>query len=149
MKGKRQQRILELITEKDISTQNALSTALKAAGFGSTQATISRDIRELGLTKEQNAKGRYRYVAPRPDPTPNYSERLKTIFRESVTNIAVAQNLVVLRTLSGLANGACSAIDDMEVPGLVGTLAGDDTCFLAMEDNLAAEKFSATLSAML
>jgi len=149
MKAQRQRKILELIVDSDISTQHALSTALKLAGLESTQATISRDIRELGLTKEQSPEGDYRYVAPRPDSMPNYADRLRIIFRESVTSVAVAQNLVILRTLSGLANGACSAIDSMNVPGLVGTLAGDDTCFLAMEDVRAAENFRAELAAML
>ncbi len=73
---------------------------------------------------------------------PDHSARLRTIFRESVASCATAQNLVVIKTLSGLANAACAAIDSMDVLGMVGSLAGDDTIFLAMTDNAAAERFS-------
>jgi len=149
MKRYRQEKILELITARDIETQHALAEALNEAGHPSTQATISRDIRELGLAKELSATGGYRYVAPKKGTGTEYAERLRTIFKESVTNVAVAQNLIVLQTLPGLAPAACSAIDGMNYPGLVGTLAGDDTAFLAMEDNRAAEQFKLEISSML
>jgi len=149
MKRYRQEKILELIANQEIDTQYGLTDALNAAGFPSTQATISRDIRELGLNKELSPSGGYRYAAPQRGTGTEHAERLRTIFKESVTNIAVAQNLIVIQTLPGLASAACSAIDSMNYPGLVGTLAGDDTAFLAMEDNRTAEQFKLEISAML
>jgi len=149
MKSARQEKILELIQAQDIETQNDLTAALRAAGIVSTQATISRDMRELGLTKEQGPEGGYRYVAPRRGAVPGYSDRLRTIFKESVTSVAVAQNLLVLKTLPGLASAACSAIDGMGYPGLIGTLAGDDTAFVAMADNAVAERFRTEIAGML
>jgi len=149
MKRVRQEKILEIIQARDIETQNDLTEALQEAGIISTQATISRDIREMALTKEQSPDGGYRYRAPRPDAVPCYSDRLQTIFKESVTSVAVAQNLVVIRTLPGLASAACSAIDGMGYSGIVGSLAGDDTAFVAMVDNTVAEQFRLEISAML
>jgi len=150
MKRKRQERMLELITKQEINTQEGLAEALSEAGFSSTQATISRDIRELGLTKEVGPSGVYRYVAQGKTTAGSvYAGRLKAIFKESVSSVQVAQNLVVVKTLPGLASAACAAIDSMEYPGLVGTLAGDDTAFLAMEDKYAAEKFCREITDML
>jgi len=149
MKSARQEKILELIAAKDIETQNDLTAELHAAGIISTQATVSRDIRELGLTKAHSPEGKYRYVAPRHNTVPGHSDRLRAIFKESVTSVATAQNLLVIRTLPGLASAACSAIDGMGYPGLVGTLAGDDTAFVAMATNEAAEQFRLEIAAML
>lgn len=149
MKRLRQEKILELIAAGSIETQEALAEALCAAGLPSTQATISRDIRKLGLTKEVDAEGKYRYVAPRTEEIVGYNQRLKTIFKESVTQVKVAQNLLVIKTLPGLAPAACSAIDSMNYPGLVGSLAGDDTAFIAMEDKQVAEQFLQEISKML
>ncbi|MBQ3404953.1 MAG: arginine repressor [Oscillospiraceae bacterium] len=140
MKGSRQKLILELIAENDIETQNQLIEALAKSGMKCTQATISRDIREMRLVKELSPKGVYRYAAATSESA-DHSERLRTIFRESVTSCAHAQNIVVIKTLPGLASAACSAIDRMEIRDLVGTIAGDDNGFLAMRDNAAAERF--------
>jgi len=148
MKRKRQEKIVELIARSDIETQHALAEALNEAGYPSTQATISRDIRELGLTKELAPTGRYRYAAPQKSANTERAARLRTIFRESVTHVAIAQNIIVIQTLPGLASAACSAIDGMSVAGLVGTLAGDDTAFIAMEDNRAAERFKLEIATM-
>ena len=138
MKLARQSVIMEIITERDIETQNQLMEALAERGVKSTQATLSRDIRDMRLVKELGPKGNYRYVAAAKQETPDLDARLKKIFKESLVSYDVAQNFVVLRTLPGLANGACSALDGMEIEGLVGTLAGDDTAFLAMKDNTSA-----------
>lgn len=139
MKSGRQSEILRIIAEREIETQNQLLQALAECGVKSTQATLSRDIKDMRLVKELGPNGTYRYVAPNND-TDNTEERLKKIFRESIVSYDVAQNLFIIRTLPGLANGACSAIDAMHVEGLVGTLAGDDTAFLAMRDTEAAKK---------
>ena len=138
MKKNRHRIILEIISQQNIQTQNQLMHALEERGIHTTQATLSRDIRDLHLTKEVGSDGTYRYVSPgRPDD--DHILRLQKIFKESVISFDIAQNLFVIRTLPGLASAACSAMDAIEVDGLVGTIAGDDTAFLAMKDNAAAQ----------
>ena len=140
MKPGRQNAILEIISEKDIETQNQLMQELAARGVKSTQATLSRDIKDMRLVKELGPSGNYRYVvAAKTEPT-DLDMRLKKILRESLVSYDVAQNLLVIRTLPGLASAACSAFDSMEIENLVGTLAGDDTAFLAMRDKESAVK---------
>ena len=138
VKSNRQSIILEIISTEEIETQNQLMLALKERGIHTTQATLSRDIRDMHLTKEAAPNGGYRYVAARRE-TGDHVIRLQKIFRESVVSYDVAQNLFVIRTLPGLASAACSAMDAIHVDGLVGTLAGDDTAFLAMRNNEAAQ----------
>ncbi|MDY5100808.1 MAG: arginine repressor [Oscillospiraceae bacterium] len=148
MKSNRQSMILELIAQQDIETQNQMMEALRQRGIKSTQATLSRDIKELRLVKELSPSGAYRYVAAARDELSDYDVRLRKIFRECVISYGIAQNLVVLRTLPGLANAAASALDNMSVPDLVGSIAGDDTVFLAMKDNASAELFCHAIEAM-
>lgn len=134
MKRNRQAKILELIESKDIETQEQLLQELEACGFAATQATVSRDIKELHIIKELGADGAYRYsVSPKPAAAV-CSEKLHSIFRQSVLHCDCAQNIVVIKTMPGLASGACSAMDSMHVENMVGTLAGDDTAFLLMRD---------------
>ena len=140
MKPGRQSAILEIIAERDIETQHQLLQALAERGVKSTQATLSRDIKDMRLIKELGPNGNYRYVAAKAE-TEDFQQRLRRIFKESVVSYDVAQNLVVIKTLPGLGQGACSAIDSMEIHGLVGSLAGDDTLFLAMRDNDSAKAF--------
>ena len=140
MKPGRQNAILEIISEKDIETQNQLMQELAARGVKSTQATLSRDIKDLRLVKELGPSGNYRYVVAAKTETADLDMRLKKILRESLVSYDVAQNLLVIRTLPGLASAACSAFDSMEIENLVGTLAGDDTAFLAMRDKESAVK---------
>ncbi|MEG0777480.1 MAG: arginine repressor [Oscillospiraceae bacterium] len=149
MKTSRQGIILEIIASKDVETQNQLIDELSAHGIKSTQATLSRDIKELRLVKELTSDGRYRYVAAGRDEFTDFDLRLKKIFRESVTSYATAQNILVIKTLPGLAPAACSALDGMEIAGLVGSLQGDDTAFLAMRDNDAAMEFERELGIIL
>lgn len=140
MKNQRQAKILEIISEHDIETQEELLAALQECGFSSTQATISRDIKELRIVKELDPRGTYRYSASKSEVTATFSARLNTIFRECVTGLDYAQNIVVINTLPGLASAACSALDGMKMPQVVGTIAGDDTGFLLMRDtNMAVE----------
>ena len=138
MKPGRQSVILDIIQHQNIETQRQLQKALLERGVKSTQATLSRDIKDMRLVKELGPKGNYRYVAAVKQDTPDLDQRLKKIFKESVVSYDLAQNILVLKTLPGLANGACSALDGMEIEGLVGTLAGDDTAFLAMKENTSA-----------
>lgn len=140
MKPGRQNAILEIISEKDIETQNQLMQELAARGVKSTQATLSRDIKDMRLVKELGPSGNYRYVVAAKAETTDLDMRLKKILRESLVSYDVAQNLIVIRTLPGLASAACSAFDSMEIENLVGTLAGDDTAFLAMRDKESAVK---------
>ena len=140
MKFQRQAKILELIDRFEIETQEELTDHLRAVGYSTTQATVSRDIKELHLTKTLSPSGKYRYSAPAADEFPGYDERLKKIFRECVTSYAEAQNIIVIKTLPGLASAACAALDSMHIETLVGTLAGDDTAFLLMKDNTSADE---------
>ncbi len=149
MKNKRQGMILEIITQQDIETQNQLMEELEARGVHSTQATLSRDIKQLRLLKELSPKGSYRYVPANRSEFGGDADRLRTIFQKSVTSVSVAQNLIVIKTLPGLANAACSTLDAMEIPALVGSLAGDDTAFLAMKDNESAHRLCDAIEEML
>ena len=149
MKNARQSKILSIIKESDIETQHQLIEALRAAGYTATQATVSRDIKDLHLVKELTGRGTYRYASGMSADEINRSARLRAIFRESVTSCISAQNIVVMKTLPGLAPAACSAIDGMNVRGLAGTIAGDDTAFLAMRDNEAAERFCLEIKEMM
>ena len=149
MKSERQSQILDLIAEQDIETQNQMMEALLARGIRSTQATLSRDMKELRLVKELAPGGGYRYAAPVREESQDYNARLRKIFRECVVSYDTAQNLVVIHTLPGLANAAASAMDNMEIPHLVGTLAGDDTVFMAMRNTANAEEFCREIGEML
>ena len=149
MKSKRQNTILKIIASRDVETQNQLIEALIEAGVDSTQATVSRDIKELHLIKELTAQGKYHYIIGQKQEVQNYSARLKSIFKECVTSFVCAQNIVVIKTLPGLAPAACSAIDAMNIRNLAGSIAGDDTAFLAMNDNISAERFCKEIEGML
>ena len=126
MKAKRQQEILRIIEEQDIDTQDQLLTELKARGVQSTQATISRDIKELHLIKELTSYGTYRYAVSERKASLNFAGRLRTIFKEGVTSFDVAQNIVVLKTMPGLASAACAAIDGMDIGTQAGAAAALD-----------------------
>lgn len=141
MKRARQAEILNIIQTVDVETQEQLLDELKARGFSATQATISRDIKELRLVKELSGGG-YRYASSERKGLADSGARLRNIFKEGVTSVDRAQNIVVVRTMPGLASAACSALDGMEIPGMVGSLAGDDTGILIMRDNDAAERFN-------
>lgn len=149
MKSARQKKILEIIGNKDVETQNQLIEELADVGVKSTQATLSRDIKELRLIKEATGSGKYRYVTASKEVVADYDQRLKKIFRECVTSFDNAQNIIVIRTMPGLAPAACSALDSMNIPGLVGTIAGDDTAFIAMKDNDAAVRFEKEIEKLL
>ena len=141
MKRARQAEILNIIQAVDVETQEQLLDELKARGFSATQVTISRDIKELRLVKELSGGG-YRYASSERKGLADSDARLRNIFKEGVTSVDRAQNIVVVRTMPGLASAACSALDSMEIPGMVGSLAGDDTGILIMRDNDAAERFN-------
>lgn len=137
---------MEIITTTNVETQEQLLQELEEAGFRSTQATISRDIKELRIVKELTTLGTYRYTTSAKEVPSTFSNRLNTIFRECVTRYDYAQNIVVIHTLPGLANAAASAIDAMNMSVIVGTLAGDDTVMVVMRDNNAAAQFCGEIS---
>lgn len=141
MKTQRQAKIMEIISSQNVETQEQLLALLQAEGFRGTQATISRDIKELRIVKELTSLGTYRYTASGNESTGSFSSRLNAIFRECVTGFDYAQNIIVIRTLPGLASAAGSAIDAMNMHLIVGCLAGDDTVMVVMRDNNAAAAF--------
>lgn len=142
MKFQRQAKILDLIDRFEIETQEDLTAHLRALGYNTTQATISRDIKELRLIKTLSSEtGKYKYTSSNAGATDSFTTRLRNIFRECVTDIDAAQNMVVIKTLPGLGQAAAMAIDAMRAPDVVGTLGGDDTVFAVMRDNDSAQKF--------
>lgn len=149
MKNNRQAMILEIISQENIETQEQLLSRLQERGISSTQATISRDIKQMHLIKQPAGQGVYKYAVSDNRTRLNFAEKLRTIFRESITSIAYAQNIVVIKTMPGLASAACSALDNMELPYMVGSLAGDDTAFLLMKDTESAEAFCQEIKEML
>ena len=149
MKSQRQAKILEIISNKNIETQEQLLAELQAEGFRGTQATISRDIKELRIVKELTSLGTYRYTISASDLGSSFSARLNTIFRECVISFDYAQNIIVVRTLPGLASAAGSAIDAMNLNTIVGTLAGDDTVMIVMRDTNAAATLCGEIRSLL
>ena len=149
MKSQRQAKILEIISTTNVETQEQLLQELENAGFRSTQATISRDIKELRVVKELTSLGTYRYTTSAKELPATFSNRLNSIFRECVTGYDYAQNLVVIHTLPGLANAAASALDAMHMSVVLGTIAGDDTVFVVMRDTNSAAAFCGEIKSLL
>ncbi|HEY8552371.1 MAG TPA: arginine repressor [Thermaerobacter sp.] len=143
MKSKRQRLILEIIQAKPIETQEELVRELERRGMPATQATVSRDIKELGLIKTPTGDGRYCYALP--DAAPGGRERLRRLFRESLLDIDTSENLVVVKTLRGTAAAAGEAIDQLGWPEIVGTVAGDNTVLVVVRSRevapLVADRF--------
>lgn len=149
MKSQRQAKILEIISTRNVETQEQLLDALQREGFRGTQATISRDIKELRIVKELTNLGTYRYSAAANEIDSSFTNRLNTIFRECVVNVDYAQNIIVIHTLPGLAQAAGSAIDAMNTNSIVGSLAGDDTVMVVMRDNHAAALFCGEIKSLI
>lgn len=150
MKFQRQARILDLIQDQEIETQEELSEKLRNLGYDTTQATISRDIRELRLIKILSAQsGKYKYAVASSEVENSFTTRLRNIFRECVTDVRAAQNMVVIKTLPGLGQAAAMAIDAQRDTRVVGTLGGDDTVFVVMQDSESAALFCRDTEKML
>ena len=131
MKNKRHQRIMELIEQFDIETQEELVGKLLEDGFNITQATVSRDIRELKITKVSNGKGRQKYVVLNND-TEHLADKYIRIIRDGLTGMDTAQNILVIKTVSGMAGAAAEALDVIGFHEMVGCIAGDNTIMCAM-----------------
>lgn len=137
MKSRRQSKILELINTSEINTQDGLLTRLNESGFNVTQATVSRDIKELKLQKVVTSDGKYKYISASKSPQ-SLTGIFNSLFSGSVTSVDCAGNMIVLKTVSGMAQGVCAAMDAVEIEGVVGTIAGDDTIFVVARSESSA-----------
>ncbi|SFR02571.1 arginine repressor [Desulfoscipio geothermicus] len=133
MKAWRHKKILETIKDQEISTQEELVSALQKAGFSVTQATISRDIKELGLIKVPGKSGVSRYTVPGEPLNPRNEDRMKRLFKDSVVSLDSSENLIIIKTLPGEAQGVASTIDHAGWPEIIGTVAGDDTILVVIK----------------
>lgn len=138
MKARRQMKILEIIREQVIETQEDLARQLSAHGIEVTQATVSRDIKELQLLKIPSGDGKYRYGLPSGQPPAAQAERMRRIVRECVTRIDWAENIVVIRSLPGTGAAVGEALDSLKWAEIVGTVAGDNTVIVIIRNREAA-----------
>ena len=146
MKRIRQNKILELIEKYEIDTQMTLQERLKEAGFDVTQTTVSRDIKEMKLMKGLTERGTYKYVMPNlrsevPSPMLNSS------LAAAITRLDVSDNIIILRTLSGMANAVASCVDNLSLPEILGSVAGDDTILFVVRSGEAERVRGKLLSA--
>ncbi len=148
MKTRRHAKILDIITHHEVETQEELQALLQQAGYTVTQATVSRDIKELRLVKTPGAGGGYRYTTAKRGAE-HISSKFHSIFSSSVVNVQHAQNMVVVHCLPGMAQAACAAMDSLQWDQVIGTLAGDDTFLCVVTDTQAAENLTLELKKML
>lgn len=153
MKTQRQNKILEIIENNDVETQEQLAELLCKEGFVATQATVSRDIKELRLVKissvgKDGKQGRSKYSqnSVKNEIDTRFTEKFKSILSEMVLRISYAGHMVVLKTYSGMAQAACAAIDSLDISDIIGSLAGDDTIFIVMSTENDAMDFVKKLS---
>lgn len=147
MKTQRQNEIIQLISEKDIETQEELASELRNLGYHVTQATVSRDIRELRLIKSAAKNGGYKYAVPVRHETA-VNERLARILADSLVHVDTAANLVIVKTLNGSANVAAEALDNLGWPEIIGTIAGDNTIFIAAKNETDANALTVRIRKM-
>ena len=148
MKSRRHAKILDIISEYPIETQDELLTRLKNEGYKATQATISRDIKDLRLVKTLGSDGKYRYVSASKNST-DIRSNFSSLFASSVNSIDFAQNIVVIKTLSGMAQAVCAALDSNDYKAVVGTIAGDDTIFIACRSSQLAVNLTEELKKLI
>ena len=148
MKTRRHAKILDIITHNEVETQEELQALLRQAGYNVTQATVSRDIKELRLIKTPGAAGGYRYTTAKRG-SEHISSKFHSIFSSSVVNVQYAQNIVVVHCLPGMAQAACAAMDSLHWDQVIGTLAGDDTFLCVVTGQQEAEDLVLELKKML
>jgi transcriptional regulator of arginine metabolism len=148
MKARRQAKILELIRENDVETQEELSEYLEKEGFVVTQATVSRDIRELKLTKIATDNGRQKYAVIAESDS-GMMDKYARVLREGFLSIDMAQNIVVIKTVSGMAGAVCAAVDAMKLDKVVGSIAGDDTLIIVIRTEEDAVRVIKRLNKMI
>lgn len=144
MKNARQQKILELIEKYDIDTQETLIEKLSEAGYNVTQTTVSRDIKQLNLVKGVTGRGTYKYVSPSVKPNLG-TPVLNTAITESIVHIEAAENIIVVKTFSGMANAVGVCVDSLHLSGLIGSVAGDDTLLLVAKNSIVAKELESEL----
>lgn len=149
VKNKRQRLILELISSQEIETQEELAELLSQHGIEVTQATVSRDIKELGLVKIPTGDNRYRYGQPGERISGALEQRQQRLFRESVIKIAASENIVVIKTLVGSAQGVAAVIDVLDWPEIIGTVAGDDTIIAVASSSKEVKNIVAKLESLM
>ncbi len=140
MKNKRHKKILEIINDRDIETQEELQEALVKEGFNVAQPTVSRDIQELMLVKVAFEKGKYKYVQSN-----NQEVRFSNLLIQTITTVDYAMNIVVVKCYTGMAQAACAMLDSMNYSQILGTIAGDDTIFILLKNEENARKLVSTL----
>ncbi|MBQ4651030.1 MAG: arginine repressor [Firmicutes bacterium] len=133
MRYSRQNKIVEIINNNEVDTQEKLAALLRESGFEVTQATISRDIKELQLVKTLSSSGKYKYAVSTSKDMP-VTDRFVKIFRETVTSVDSSGNIIIVKTLSGCANAAAEALDTSNLPHIKGSIAGDNTFILIADD---------------
>lgn len=146
--NKRQIKLMEIIKKNNVETQAELLELLANAGFKSTQATISRDINELGITKILMPNRRYKYVC-KDEEKDDMGEKYNSLFKQSVVSIKSANNIIVIKTIVGSANSAAAFIDNLQITEIIGTLAGDDTILLVVSDDYSVEQIKRKLNSYL
>lgn len=139
MKRERKAAIIRIISENNIETQDELLFRLKSEGYNTTQATISRDIKELGITKISYDGNKHRYIVGSPQDTTN-RESYKQVMDSWIRSIEAAENIIVVKTVSGMAMAVGAAIDNQDIEGVMGCIAGDDTVFLAIRNSSLSDK---------
>jgi transcriptional regulator of arginine metabolism len=149
MKTARQNLILDIIKNNEVETQDELAKALVDSGVNITQATVSRDIKELNLIKVQTENGRYKYAASSNDKQVKNLSVLIRVFKTTVKSIKTASNIIVIKTISGSANIVGETVDSLDMDGVIGTLAGDNTIFVATKSDDIAVKIAETLLDMI
>jgi len=144
MKYKRHNKIIDLISHHNIDTQEELIRMLSQSGFGVTQATVSRDIKELGLIKVPTKDNNYKYSLPSvsSEESIRISNKYRNIIKETVIKVDYAENLVVIHTYSGMAQAAAAAVDGMGWNNIIGSIAGDDTILVVMRNSDRAREFT-------
>ncbi len=149
MKSKRHLKIIKLIKEDEIQTQDELANRLNEEGINVTQATVSRDIKQLQLIKVPTKEGKYKYSLP-PDSKKkvNLPRRMKRMFEDSVIDIDYSENLIVIKTLPGTAQGVASLLDNSEWKRVIGTIAGDDTILMIIKPKSAVPDVIAKLESL-
>jgi transcriptional regulator of arginine metabolism len=140
MKSNRHANIIAIIKEQIVATQEELGEALEAKGIMVTQATLSRDIKELGLVKISTPEGRYRYSMPQDRLPGDMVRRAQKMLEDAVISIDAAENILVIKTMHGNAQGVAAAFDDLDWPEVVGTVAGDDTIMAVIRNKSQVEE---------
>ena len=148
MKANRQKKILEIVSRYTVETQDDLIDRLSVEGYAVTQATVSRDIKQLQLVKIAAENGKYKYALPRRDDVAS-GAKFKNILRDTAVSAQNAENIVVIKTYPGMANAAAAAVDAIVGDAIIGSIAGDDTIFIVVKNDAEAERVTEILRAII